>query len=269
MAAPDRSVTGGRLSRRILRTAQLVRVLGPRELRLRYRQSLLDVVWAAIGPIVIMLTYGYILTRGFGATMACGPYASGAWAGLVLWTFFATSLGTGVYSLIISADLVTKVYFPREALPLSVMAAAAVELAVGLLTVFALGLAQGVTFTWMALAIVLPLAVLVVWTAALSVLAAVLASFVRDTVHLVSLVLRVGFFAVPVMYDALFLPGPLERFAMLNPIAQAIEGTRAALFCGGGVPVMALSVHLVTGIALLLAVILYTRTVESRITDVV
>lgn len=117
------------------RTLQLVRVLAPRELRVRYRQSLLDLVWALISPIVILIVYGLVLTQSFGVNGTCGPYLSSAWIGLVLWTFFGTALGSSVTSLISASDMVTKLYFPRETLPLAMVGSALADLGIGLGTI--------------------------------------------------------------------------------------------------------------------------------------
>lgn len=250
------------------RTIRLVRVLAPRDLRLRYRQSLLDVAWVFIAPVVIMVVYGYILTRGFDATMECGPYATSAWFGVVLWTFFGTAVGGGVHSLIGSADLVGKLYFPREALPLSGTIAALGELLVGMATVMIVGVVQGVRFSPYAALVALPLMILILWAAAFSVLVAVVASFVRDTVHAVDLGLRVGFFATPVMYDIGFLPAAFRSLSEFNPVAVAIVAGRQALFCGGGMNFGTVFAQLGAGLVALVLVVLYTRSVEARIPDV-
>jgi ABC-type polysaccharide/polyol phosphate export permease len=120
-----------------------------------------------------------------------------------------------------------------------------------------------------AVAFVLPVLVLVVWTAAVSVFAAVVAAFVRDVPHFVQVALRVGFFGTPVMYEAGFLPSQLAWTAKVNPVAVAITGVRQSLLCSTWPDFPLLAIHLLTGLALLLGAVLYTRSVESRITDVV
>ncbi len=254
---------------RSVRTVGLVGVLTLRELRVRYRQSVLDVAWALISPIVILAVYGLVLTQSFDVSAGCGPYLSSAWLGLVVWTFFATAAGTSVTSLITSADLITKVYFPREALPLSMVGASLADLGIGFATVLILLPVQGIRFDWPALGAILPLAVVIVWAAAISVFIAVISAFVRDVPHAVQLALRVGFFATPVMYEASFLPPGLAWTASVNPVAVCITALRQCLLCGqwpnGGLLIVQLAAGLVTfGLA-----ILYTRSVEARITDVI
>jgi len=254
---------------RTRRTIRLVRVLTPREIRVRYRQSYLDLGWALITPVSVAIVYGIVLTRSFNASGNGVPYLSMAWSGLVLWTFFANAIGGAATSLVYSSGLVTKVYFPREALPLAMAGASLPDLAIGLITVFVLVLVQGVTLHWEAVTAVLPLAILVIWTAALSVILGVVSSFVRDVPHLVQLIIRVGFFATPVMYDAAALPPALQWSAVVSPIAVSIEGFRDAVLHGRVPDLPLMTIHLLLGLALLVAAVCYTRAIESRIADVI
>jgi lipopolysaccharide transport system permease protein len=243
-------------------------MLAPRELRIRYRQSVLDIAWALIGPVVTLAVYGIILTQSFDVSSACSPYLVSAWLGLVLWTFFASSVTLAVTSLIASANLVGKVYFPRESVPLAAVGSSSVELAIGAVTVLVLVVLSDVALTPMALAVILPLAVLIVWAAAVSIWLAVLATFARDLVHATHLAIRVGFFATPIMYEAAFLPAAFAWSEHWNPVAVSVTGARDAVLCGSSPDLMLLAVHLGVGAMLLVGAVLYTRSVESRIADV-
>lgn len=248
-------------------TLELVRVLAPRELRTRYRQSVLDVAWALISPIAVLVVYGIVLTQSFDVTGEGVPYLSLAWSGLVLWTFFAGSLGGAVSSLISSRDLVTKVPFPKEALPLSMVGASLVDLAIGLVTVLVLALVQGIRPGWTVVLAPIPLVLLVLWSAALGVFVGVLAAFVRDVPHVVQLTIRVGFFATPVMYAASILPPAFRWTAWVSPLAVSIEAFRDAVLRGEVPDLGLLAVHLAVAAALLVVAVRYTRSVEGRLTD--
>jgi ABC-type polysaccharide/polyol phosphate export permease len=113
----------------------------------------------------------------------------------------------------------------------------------------------------------LPLLLLIVWTAAIGVFAGVLAAFVRDVPHLVQLIVRVGFFATPVMYDADTLPPAFEWTAVVSPLAVSIEAFRDAVLRGEVPNLPLLLVHLAVAAGLLVAAVLYTRSVEARVTD--
>lgn len=254
----------------LLRGKRVAALIGPlvtREIRSRYRTSALDVAWALVNPLVTMAVYGLVLTRGFGVESQCGPYIVSAWSGLVLWVFVATSLTTSVVSIISAPSLVTKVYFPREVLPLAATVSAMIDLAVGLLTVVVLLLLSGVGLSAYSALAVLPVAMLMIWAAALGVLSGALAVFARDMVHVVQLVTRVGIFAVPVFYDERILPDPLGRLVSANPVTVAIVAFRSAVLCGQPPELEPLAIHASLGVCLLVASILYVRHIESRIAD--
>lgn len=242
-------------------------MLAQREFRLRYRQSALKTGWAVLTPLVLLGVYGTVLTQSFGVAASCGTYLSSAWTGLVLWTFFATAVAGSATSVLTSSDLVAKIAFPRAAIPLAVTGATLVDLAVGIATLVGLVLVQEVHLTVASVAVLLPLGVLVVWTAAISVVVATLAAFSRDVVHGVGLGLRVGFIFSPVMYEASFVPEQVAWTAQANPVAVAITGARAALLCGGGLPTGLLVGHLIAGAAVLWGALAYTRSIETRIAD--
>jgi lipopolysaccharide transport system permease protein len=266
---PGTGDTGPWLAQRTRRTVDLLRILAPREFRTRYRQSVLDIAWSLISPVVILAVYGVILTKSFDVDGGCSPYLSSAWTGLVLWTFFATAVGTAAWSLLSSADLLSKVYFPREVLPLSVVGATLVDLAVGLVTVVLVVLVQGVPIDAHALAAIPAVLVAVVWAAGLSIFVAVLSVFLRDVTHGVQLLLRVGFFATPVMYESSFLPPALRWSASVNPVAVSIDGVRQTLLCQGSPRWGLILVQLVAGCAVVVLGVAYTRSVESRMVDVI
>jgi lipopolysaccharide transport system permease protein len=192
-----------------------------------------------------------------------------AWSGIVLWTFFAGAIQASAGSLIQSGDLVTKVYFPREAIPLSMVGASLIDLAIGLATVFVLAPILGARPTWNTLFCVLPLVVLIMWGAALSVISAVVAAFVRDVPHVVGLVVRVGFFLTPVVYDVASLPPSIQWSAQVNPVAASIDGFRTAVLEGARPDLLTLSLQLLAGTALFIGALRYTRAVETRLTDLV
>lgn len=254
---------------RLGRDVSLLRVFVPRELRLRYRNSLLDMGWALIGPAVTLAVYGVVLTQSFDVSAACGTYLQSAWLGLVMWTTFATGLGGAASSLVSSAPLITKVYLPKEALPLAQVGSATIEGAVGLAILFVLLLVQGAGINLQALWLVPAVAVLLAWTCALSVFVAAMAVFARDLVHATSLALRVGFFASPVMYESNHLPSAFAWTARYNPVAVCIDAARAALLCGERPDLALLAAHGVAAVIALAAAVAYTARVEPRIADLV
>lgn len=265
MAAP-RAQTGWRA--RLRRDAQLVRMFSLREVRIRYRTSLLDVAWAVINPIVVLAVYGYILTQAFGVSTSGAPYLASTWAGLVVWTYFSTSMGGAITSVISASELVTKVYFPREVLPLAVVGATLADLAVGMVLLVVLCLVLGAGLSATALFAIVPLTILVLWTAALAVTLSVMAVYARDLVHAVHLALRVGFFATPVMYDSSALPSAIAWTARVNPLAASIEGLRAAFFGTPQLDWTTLGLQLAGGFVAFAVAVSYVQRAEGSLVDV-
>lgn len=252
---------------RARRVVSLVMPLVGREVRSRYRTTSLDIAWAFLTPIVTMTVYGVILTQSFGVKSSCGPYLVSAWSGLVLWTFFSVALTAAVTSILSSAHLVGKIYFPRESLPLAATGSALVDLGVGLVTVVVLLVLGGVGLSWYTLIALIPIAILVVWTAAISIAVSVVAVFVRDVVQVVYLVVRIGIFATPVFYESSELPDILARTLPLNPVAVAIESMRTSALCGKAPDFGLLGWHLAAATVAFVAAVLYTRSVEARAID--
>ena len=210
-------------------TRPLLWLLSLREFRTRYRQSVLDVAWSFISPVVIMVVYGIILHSSFKVSGQGVPYLTFAWTGLVMWTFFSASVGTATGSMLGAADLISKVYFPREAVPLSMVGASLVDLVIGFVTVVLLGLVQGVRPAMSNVVVVLPLLLLVVYAAAIGMIGAALTVFIRDVDHAVRLILQVGFFATPVMYA----PEVLPQRVSLDGVGEPCRGLHR---CGSETP---------------------------------
>ncbi len=254
---------GGRLER----TWALLKILTPREFRVRYRESYLDLAWAVITPLVFLVVYGIVLSQAFGAEGSCAPYLSSAWTGLIVWTFFSTGLSVAATSLVLASDLTSKIYFPREAIPLADVGLSLIDLGIALPTVFVVAAIQGATPTITVLGAVPVLLMVMIWTCALSIFASALVVFIRDLSQAVQLFLRAGFFATPVMYEASFL-GSLQWIAVVNPIAVGIEGLRATILCGAWPQWGPLAIQSAIGSVLLVASLFYMRRIEQRLADV-
>jgi ABC-type polysaccharide/polyol phosphate export permease len=268
VADDDWVVSRPSLWTRTRQTWTLLQTLTPREFRVRYRESYLDLAWAVVTPLVLLVVYGVILTQAFDADGGCAPYLSSAWVGLVLWTFFSGAVYQACNSLVGSGELISKIYFPREALPLAEVGVSLVDLALGGVTIVVVALVQGAHIGVTALAVVPALLLLIVWTSALGVLVAATTVFVRDVAHIVNLGLRAGFFATPIMYDVSFLPPELRWLAEVNPVAVAIIAVRDGLLCGTWPDWKLMGIQLVIGTVLLVLAVLYVRRYESHMVDV-
>jgi len=258
----------GPLIARVRAALPLLRLWTVREFRIRYRNSVLDVGWSVLSPVATLAIYGWAFTQILDIDTGDEPYISVAWSGLVLFGFFSDALSTSVLSLVSAAPILTKVYFPREIVPLAEVGNGLVDLGAGLVILIVLVVAQGEPLTIHALAILPALVVLVVWTAGVAVLIATAAVFIRDLRYALPVALRLGFIVTPVMYSATLLADhPFVRDA--NPIGVVIEAVRQALLAQAWPSWSLLGLQLAIGLAVFVAGILLTRALESRMVDVV
>lgn len=232
----DHALPGAMELRRI---AELLVCLAWRDLRVRYKQSLLGVAWAVVQPVSLMIVFTLVLGPTVSHALPDGlPYGLFVLAGLVPWTYFSSGLMQSVSSLVANRNLVTKVYFPREAFPFSCVTTALVDFGIGLLALAGLMAwyhAKGSWhFTWHASLLFLPAIVLVqtVFTAGLGMLLAMGNLFYRDVRQILGVALQLGMFV-----SAVVVPAPTgssfaaQVFAM-NPMVAIISGYRDCILHG-------------------------------------
>ncbi|MEP6958278.1 MAG: ABC transporter permease [Nitrospirota bacterium] len=248
---------------------ELLFALVERELKVRYKQTAIGVSWVLLQPLVTMLIFTFIFGQ-----MAQMP-SDGVWypvfslTALLPWTYFAQAITRSGGSLVGNANLVTKIYFPRILLPLSMIVAPLVDLALSLVVLFGLLIYAGIPLTWKV--ITLPLFILVAMLTAMGVSLLVSATNVRyrDVAHAVPFVIQIWMFVSPIVYPVSLVPERWRLLYGLNPMVGVIEGFRWALL-GQTVPdpvAMAASVGMF--FVLLMAGMVYFRRMERQFADVI
>jgi len=240
-----------------------------REVRVRYKQSLLGFAWAILQPLALTLVFTFVFSWLVRIDTGGVPYPVFAYAALVPWTFFATSLSFGIPSLVNNMNLVTKIYFPREILPLASIGAAFVDFMaaslvfVGLMVVY--GIRPSIHVVW----VVPLLAIQVVLTIGVTLLGSALIVFFRDMRFVVPLITQVWMYATPIIYPVEMVPEHLRPYYFLNPMAGIIDGYRRTLVMGTA-PEMS-AVLLGTLVSLLLLVVSYVlfKRVEPLFADLI
>ncbi|HLV26819.1 MAG TPA: ABC transporter permease [Gemmatimonadales bacterium] len=212
----------------------LVREFALRDLRVRYHQAALGVLWALLMPVLVVLT-GLVLRLVVAQSSGAGDGVASL-GGIVVravpWSFFAGALGFATSSLTANGVLISKVYFPREALPVATVAAQGVDLAVGLVMASVVLAFVGVTLSVQMLWAIPLLITLVLLTTGVSLIAACANLFFRDVRYLVQVFLTFGVFFTPVFYDATRLGATGARIVMLNPLSPILEGLRLSVADG-------------------------------------
>lgn len=247
---------------------ELLVVLAIRDVKVRYKQTILGATWAVIQPLVTMVVFTIIFGRLAGIPSEGFPYPVFVYAALLPWIFFANVISASGNSLIGSAQLVSKVYFPRVIIPLSSIGSGLVDLFVSTVILFLLMLFYGVS--WTSQLLFAPLLMVGVVLCALGVgtiLSALTVSY-RDFRFVIPFMVQIWMYLTPVVYGVDFIPEKYRWLLMLNPMTGFIDGYRAA-FLGRPFDLAAIGVSVTFSLALFVIGTTYFRQVERRFADVI
>ncbi len=208
----------------------LLHILTMRDIKVRYKQTLLGAAWAIIQPLFTMLIFSLFFGRLAGMPSDGIPYPVFAFAGLLPWIFFSNAVNNSGNSLIGNSNLITKVYFPRMIIPLASVASGLLDFAISFAVLLLIMVYYGVGFSITLL--MLPL--LVVLTSLLAVgigmwMSAMNVKY-RDIRYALPFLIQLGLFATPIIYPLSIVPERWRPLMALNPLTGQIEAYRAAIF---------------------------------------
>jgi ABC-type polysaccharide/polyol phosphate export permease len=219
------------------RFRQLVFLLVSRELKVRYKRSVLGVLWTMLNPLLLMVVYAVVFTTIMPAALP--NFAVFLLAGLLPWIFFSTALLQGLMSVLTNQELVRKVRVPQAVFPVSVVGSNLVNLALSLVPLFAMMLALRQRFSWALLFLPVGIGVLTLFTAGATLLLASATVFFRDVRHLTEVLLQVLLYLSPILYDVAQLGSRdswwfrLFRLELrLNPISYLVPLFRDPVYYG-------------------------------------
>ena len=256
-------------ARELWRFRELLSVLAVRDLKLRYKQTVLGVAWVVLQPLMAAAVFAFVFGRVAGLGSDGKPYFLFAYTGLLGWNLFAGVLTRCGACLTGNAQLVSKVFFPRLILPLSTVPGALVDFAAGVAVLAALMAYHGVAPGWHLLAAVAPLTVLVATAVGMGVLVAALAVSYRDVLHMLPVLTQVLLFASPVAYAVSSVPPEVRAAYHVTPLAPALEGFRAAVLGTPPPPWGASAWSAAAAVALLTAGLCTFKRMERRFADVI
>lgn len=247
---------------------ELLWVLTERDIKVRYKQTVLGAAWAVIQPLMLMVVFSVFFGKLAKMPSDGIPYPIFAYCALLPWTFFANALSSSAGSVVGSANLISKVYFPRLIVPLSSIGSWLVDFAIA--TAILLGLMLYYDIGWTANLLVAPLLVVAVVFVALGVgtmLAALTVAY-RDFRYVIPFLLQFWMFATPIVYPATIVPERWQWILHLNPMAGLVEGFRSA-FLGRPFDTPALAISVAASIVLFGMGVAYFEKVERRFADIV
>ncbi len=248
---------------------ELLYFLTWRDIKVRYKQTALGAAWAIIQPFFTMIVFSLFFGNLAKIPSDGIPYPIFAYAALVPWTFFANGLGQASNSLVGSANLIKKVYFPRLAVPISTVLSGVVDFALAFVVLLGMMLWFGIVPT---LAILwLPIFLLLALVTSLGVglwLSAMNVQF-RDVRYVVPFLTQFWLFATPIAYPSSLLPEAWRTVYALNPMVGVVEGFRWALLGTNTAPGPMIVVSSVAALAILVSGAFYFRRMEKTFADVV
>lgn len=247
---------------------ELLWVLTERDIKVRYKQTVLGAAWAVIQPLMLMVVFSVFFGRLAKMPSDGIPYPIFAYCALLPWTFFANALSSSAGSVVGSSNLISKVYFPRLIVPLSSIGSWLVDFGIATLILLGLMLYYGIGWSWNLLATPLLLLATVFAALGAGTLLAALTVAYRDFRYVIPFMLQFWMFATPIVYPATLVPERWQWVLHLNPMAGLVEGFRAA-FLGRPFDLSALSLSIAVAVALFIVGIAYFEKVERRFADIV
>ncbi len=240
-----------------------------RDIKVRYKQTALGIAWAVIQPFFSMVVFSIFFGRLAKMPSDGVPYPIFSYVGLVPWNFFANGLSQSSNSLVESANLIRKVYFPRLTIPIATVLGGVVDFAISFVVLLGMMVWYGIYPTervvW------LPLFLLLAFVTALAVglWLSVLNVEYRDVRYTIPFITQFWMFATPVVYPSSLLSEPWRTIYGLNPMVGVVEGFRWALLGTNTAPGPTILVSAAAALILLVGGALYFRRMEQTFADVV
>jgi lipopolysaccharide transport system permease protein len=248
---------------------ELLYFLTWRDIKIRYKQTLLGAAWAIIQPFFTMVVFSLFFGSLARIPSDGVPYPVFTFTALVPWTFFANGLSQSANSLVLSSNLLKKVYFPRLTIPLATILSGLIDFLLAFVVLFGImffyGILPSANVIWLPAFLLLALVTSLgagLWLAALNVT-------YRDIRHAVPFLVQFWLFATPIAYPSSLLSPPWSTIYGLNPMVGVIEGFRWALLGTGRAPGPMIYVSTVIAVLLLVSGAYYFRRMEKHFADIV
>ena len=254
--------------RKIVQYHELLYFLFVREVKSKYKQTVLGVTWSLLQPLSLMIVFTVVFSI-FARLPSDGvPYALFSYCALVPWQFFAGVLGRGAGSLLSNQVLVQKVYFPRELIPLAVVGAAVVDFGIGVSLFVVLLWFYNISLGFMTLLVVPVFLIQCLFVVGLIFLLAPMNVFYRDIGFIIPVAIQLMMFATPIIYPLSIVPERFRPYYVLNPMAGIIEGYRRILIHQAAPDWPALGAATAISAVVFALGLLYFKRVEFKLADV-
>ena len=247
---------------------ELIWVLTERDIKVRYKQTVLGFAWAIIQPVMMMIVFSIFFGQLAKMPSDGLPYPIFVYAGLLPWTFFATAISGSATSLVGSSNLISKVYFPRLVIPIASVGSGLVDFAIAGVILLLMCLWFGIGWSVNLLMAPLLVAGTIFIALGVGIILAALNVAYRDFRFVMPFLIQFWMFATPVVYPATLVPDHWRWLLFLNPMAGFIEGFRSA-FLGRPIDLTAIGISLFVAICVFLIGIAFFGKMERRFADII
>ncbi len=264
----EASKSKGLSLRELLQYRDLFVILAWRDLRVRYAQTILGLLWALLQPLVTLLIFIVIFGRALNVETGEIPYPLFALSGMAAWSYFSFVLQQSGSSLINAQEMVKKIYFPRLIIPLSKSVTGFVDLLVTLIFLLILMSYYGFPPGWNLLYFPAALIAVVIVSLGAGIWTSALTIRFRDVQHIIPFIVQVGLYATPIAYPSSLIPEKWLSLYYLNPMTGVVDIFRYSLL---GEPVRweLVGISLVAGLIIFITGTIYFKSMEKVISDVV
>lgn len=247
----------------------LIFTLAARDVKVRYKQTVLGVVWVVLQPLLTALIFAFVFGMVAGLSANGQPYVVFAFAGVMTWTLFSNVLSRSSMAIVGNSHLVSKVYFPRLILPLSSALATLLDFAVVMVVMVALLLVNRIMPGYRFLLLPVWLSILLLLALGLGLIAGGLMVSYRDVQYIIPVLLTLGLYASPVAWSVLVVPEHVRWVFRINPLTGLLEAFRWSLLGQGTLDWPALAFSTVSAVAAFWAGTIVFARMERRFADVI
>jgi len=255
--------------RALIQYSDLLYALSLFRLNIRYKQSMLGWAWAALQPVALMGIYTFVFAHVTKVNTSGTPYTIFVFSGLLPWILFSSSITNAVHGIVAYPGLLTKMYFPREIIPLSYLAASATDFLIASIILAGMLAHYRVAPTWNLLYVIPILVILSAFATAMALFLAAVHVRFRDVGLGLPFVLQVWMFAIPVVYSLQAVPLRFRILYILDPVAVAIDSFRGSVLYGRAPDARMLTVAGVETIIGLTLAYAFFKSAEATMADVV
>lgn len=245
---------------------ELFYFLALRDIKIRYKQTALGVLWAILQPLLTVAIFSVVLGKLVAIKTGDIPYPLFVFCGLLPWTFISTAVASSSNSIVSGSNLITKVYFPRLIIPIASVGAGFVDFLLGLTFFVGLMIYYGVNLHTQMFFAPLFFVMMFALAVAVGILLSALNVRFRDVKHIVPVALQLWMFASPVIYPSSLFPEKWRWVFALNPLTGILEGLRSSIF-GTPFDMFAILCSVAIIFALLIVALIVFRNMEDHFAD--